>query len=130
MTWCIPFRASSSAIALPTRRADPDNCERLPPPIVRPLSQAIPLRRGATGLLALCALLTACQTTPLAPVASDPSPLPAVAHPAAPDMAHLHVLMINGGGRPSQNFQSHLLHVREMALVVRPGDDQLPSVGG
>ena len=30
------------------------------------------------------------------------------------DPSRLHVLVINGGGRPPQNFQSHLLHVRQL----------------
>ncbi len=37
-------------------------------------------------------------------------------------MARLHVLMINGGGRPPLNYQSHLLHVRELlALLLQAG---------
>ncbi len=69
-------------------------------------------------MLALCALVAAaCRPAQLAPVASVPSPLAALAHPA-PDMARLHVLMINGGGRPPQNYQSHLLHVRELQALL------------
>jgi thiol-disulfide isomerase/thioredoxin len=36
-------------------------------------------------------------------------------------MARLHVLMINGGGRPGQNYQSHLLHVRELLALLLQG---------
>jgi thiol-disulfide isomerase/thioredoxin len=37
-------------------------------------------------------------------------------------MGRLHVLMINGGARPPSNFQSHLLHVRELdALLLQAG---------
>ncbi len=32
--------------------------------------------------------------------------------------AHVHVLMINGGGSPAINYQSHLLHVRELAKLL------------
>src|SRR5437870_4719735 len=85
-------------------------------------SHAASRRRWLRGRLAPCTIITACRTSPLAPVTSGPCPLRAPARPAAPDMAHLHVLMINGGGRPGQNFQSHLLHVREMlALLLQAG---------
>jgi thiol-disulfide isomerase/thioredoxin len=32
--------------------------------------------------------------------------------------AHLHVLMINGGGKRAQNYQSHLLHVEQLLQVL------------
>src|SRR5262249_49160144 len=35
------------------------------------------------------------------------------------DGAHLHVLIIDGGSTPAQNYQSHLLHVQQMAELVR-----------
>ncbi len=71
----------------------------------------------------LCALVAAaCGAAPLqGPAAFTASP-PAVPGRPAPDMARLHVLMINGGGRSSQNYQSHLLHVRELlALLLQAG---------
>ena len=85
-------------------------------------SPATPRGRWARGLLVLCALVVAaCRAAPLAPVASVASPLAVLGQPP-PDMARLHVLMINGGGRPPQNYQSHLLHVRELlALLLQAG---------
>ena len=76
----------------------------------------------ARALLVLCALVAAaCRPAPLAPVASIASPLAVLGQPP-PDMARLHVLMINGGGRRPQNYQSHLLHVRELlALLLQAG---------
>lgn len=47
-----------------------------------------------------------------------------VGRPAPPpaDTAHLHALLLNGGGLPAQNYQSHLLHVRELrAMLARMG---------
>jgi len=59
-----------------------------------------------------------------------------------PEVARLHVLMINGGGSREQNYQSHLLHLRalqdllaragvppdRMALYVSDGSDPAPDV--
>jgi thiol-disulfide isomerase/thioredoxin len=84
---------------------------------------------GAALLVLGCALLTACHGAG-APVAPAPaSPRPAV------DMGRLSVLMINGGSRPPLNFQSHLLHVRELyALLqqagVRPDQVSILSADG
>jgi thiol-disulfide isomerase/thioredoxin len=33
--------------------------------------------------------------------------------------ARLHVVMINGGGNPAQNYQSHLIHVQQLADLLR-----------
>src|SRR5262249_45162793 len=58
------------------------------------------------------------------------------------DVSHLHVLMVNGGGAPEHNYQSHLLHLRalydlleragvpprRMALYVSDGADPAPDV--
>lgn len=44
--------------------------------------------------------------------------------PAPPpaDTTHLYALLLNGGGLPAQNYQSHLLHVRELrAMLARMG---------
>src|SRR5215475_13017511 len=85
-----------------------------------PASRAI--TRWVAGLLMLGVCVTACRTTPQVPYASGPSPVPALARPAHADMARLHVLMINGGGSPAQNYQSHLLHVRQLlALLLQAG---------
>ena len=59
----------------------------------------------AFALLLAAALAGACRAAP---------PELPPAHAAAWDPARLHVLVINGGGRPPQNFQSHLLHVRQL----------------
>lgn len=63
-----------------------------------------PLRRAyAAGLLVAVALAaTGCARTAV----------PAPAPPPATDRVHL--LVLNGGGRPEINFQSHLLHVRQL----------------
>jgi len=54
-------------------------------------------------------LLAGCQARP-----------PAGTQPAAAE--RLHVLMINGGGSAAQNYQSHLLHVRQLLdLLGRAG---------
>jgi len=65
------------------------------------------------------------QTSP-APV----SPPAAVAPPV--DTARVHALLLNGGGSPRQNFQSHLLHVRQvLALLEDAGvpPDQIDVFG-
>lgn len=47
--------------------------------------------------------------------------VPAAASPGGPGPA-LHVLMINGGGNPQENYASHLAHLRQMlALVLAAG---------
>jgi thiol-disulfide isomerase/thioredoxin len=38
---------------------------------------------------------------------------------AASETARLHVLVINGGGAPAQNYRSHLLHVEQLLDLVR-----------
>ena len=59
--------------------------------------------------LLFLALVVGCQARP-----------PAETHPAAAE--RLHVLMINGGGSAAQNYQSHLLHVRQLLdLMGRAG---------
>jgi thiol-disulfide isomerase/thioredoxin len=57
----------------------------------------------------LVALVVGCQARP-----------PAELHPATAE--RLHVLLINGGGTAAQNYQSHLLHVRQLLdLIGRAG---------
>ena len=84
---------------------------------------ATPYRLWARGLLVLCALGTAaCQSAPLTAPAASAASRPTVISQAPTDTARLHVLMINGGGRPAQNYLSHLLHVRELlALLLQAG---------
>src|SRR2546428_8972209 len=79
-------------------------------------------RAWAGALVALCALAAAaCQST--APGAPAASPVPALAGAGRPpvDMARLHVLMINGGGRPALNYQAHLLPVPELLALPLQG---------
>lgn len=58
-------------------------------------------------LIGGCAERTiAVRDTAVAPVRNAPSP------------EHFHVLMINGGSTPPQNYQSHLLHVRHLVDVL------------
>lgn len=52
---------------------------------------------------------------------ADSTPPRAPTSPAI-DPARLHVLMINGGGRPDENFRSHVLHLEELlALLGKAG---------
>src|SRR5262245_38882938 len=70
----------------------------------------------AAALLFVSMLAGACRAAP-------PEARPAAAgHVLAWEPARMHVLVINGGGRPPQNFQSHLLHVRQLV-------DYLEAVG-
>src|SRR6185436_19314333 len=53
---------------------------------------------------------------------ADVTSIPRPASAAAVDPARLHVLMINGGGRPEDNFRSHVLHLEELlALLGKAG---------
>ena len=61
------------------------------------------MRRSVAGLCVLAAALLA-------------SPQVKAARPA--DLGRLHVLLLNGGGNPEENFKSHLLHVQEMTTVL------------
>ncbi len=86
-------------------------------------------------------------TVTIASCAGSPPPPPAapvVAKPPPPPdpAAHLHVLMINGGGNPDINFQPHLLHLRALettllaagihadhvSVFASDGDDPAPDV--
>jgi thiol-disulfide isomerase/thioredoxin len=51
--------------------------------------------------------LASCQA---APIPAPPG--------AAVDPAHLHVLALNGGGKPPQNYRSHLLHVEQLLALL------------
>ena len=70
-------------------------------------------RRAATAALLTLAVALACRSArPLAASATRP-PIPPV------DVSRLEVLMINGGATKSQNYQSHLLHLRGLHDVLR-----------
>ncbi len=71
--------------------------------------------RRALAVALVVALATGCRAQP-----PELPPSPATAVPWQP--SRFHALVINGGGRPPQNFQSHLLHVRQLV-------DYLASVG-
>lgn len=84
---------------------------------LRPLLRAFPL---VASLLAACAPPEP-PAAPPAPVAAPPPPVvaPPVAAAPAPDPrvadpSRLHVLMINGGGKPEINYQTHLMHLKEL----------------
>ncbi|APR84462.1 Hypothetical protein A7982_09811 [Minicystis rosea] len=67
---------------------------------IRSISRALPF---VASLLAGCAPATP-ASTPSAPAVD----------PRVAEMAHVHVLMINGGGTPQINYQTHLLHLKAM----------------
>jgi thiol-disulfide isomerase/thioredoxin len=63
--------------------------------------------------------MVACGTAepPARPVATAPV--------ALPPTGHVHAVLLNGGGSKPQNFQSHLLHVRQLfAQLERAGVDR------
>lgn len=66
-------------------------------------------------LLLACVTLAACRGT------RHPTAAPVAAAPA-PDVTRVEILLLNGGGTPLQNYQSHLLHVRQLtAMLARMG---------
>jgi thiol-disulfide isomerase/thioredoxin len=69
-------------------------------------------RRGAAWLAAAAVVLSACRSTPPAPL--EP-PLP----PPVTRQGKFKAVLINGGGKPQINFQSHLTHVRQLAEFLR-----------
>ena len=40
------------------------------------------------------------------------------ANPGTADLAHTHALLLNGGGRPDVNYQSHLQHVKSVVTLL------------
>jgi thiol-disulfide isomerase/thioredoxin len=91
----------------------------------------------ALELALLCTLL---QTSIAGKALALPFPFSLFSRDGA--VAHMHVLMINGGGRRERNYQSHLLHVQALLQVLehagaRPdhvsifssdGDDPAPDL--
>ena len=74
--------------------------------------------RPASALLLLLSLMPAAAARADGPR----TPRPAAAPDATIDPARLHVLMINGGGSPEENFRSHVLHLEELlALLGKAG---------
>ncbi len=80
-----------------------------------------PRHRRAVAPLLLLALATIVSCRGSRPPVAVP-----VSAVSAPDVTRLQVLLLNGGGTPAQNYQSHLLHVRQLkamlAQVGVPGD--------
>src|SRR5215470_19278086 len=77
----------------------------------------VPARRRAAAWLAVAAsvALAACRSTPPPPV-EPPSP------PPVTRLGHFKAVLINGGGKPAINFQSHLTHVRTLVDFLRAND--------
>ncbi len=82
-------------------------------------------------------ILGSLATAGCTPAAAPPLPLEvkAPAPPPGPDPARYHVLMINGGGNPNINYQSHLVHLKELRALllgsgVRPGQLSILSGDG
>ena len=75
-------------------------------------------RRVLPAVLAAAVLGCGARTAPLAPEAATTAP----AAPGALDPARYHVLMISGGGAPSINYGSHLVHLERLrALLLASG---------
>ena len=72
--------------------------------------------RGAAWLAVVASVaLAGCRPTP--PPSSEPSPPPPVTR-----LGQFKAVLINGGGKPAINFQSHLTHVRTMVDFLRAND--------
>jgi thiol-disulfide isomerase/thioredoxin len=69
------------------------------------MSLALLRRRGAAWLVVAAVALSACHPTPPAPL--EPPPPPPITR-----LGKFKAVLINGGGKPQINFQSHLTHVR------------------
>ena len=72
-------------------------------------------RRGAAVLVVAAVALAACRSTPLPPV-DPPAPQPVTR------LGQFRAVLINGGGGPASNFQSHLTHVRTLVDFLRAND--------
>jgi thiol-disulfide isomerase/thioredoxin len=67
-------------------------------------------------------LLVACERPVSPALAAAPRPAPVVAGTAAArpvDPGRMHALLINGGGSPAQNYQSHHLHLQTLLDLLR-----------
>jgi thiol-disulfide isomerase/thioredoxin len=73
-----------------------------------------PLRRCFTVCIAVANALwwTACSRPTVPAWRADPRPQP----------GRLHVLMINGGGSPASNYQSHLIHLQQLVDLLESAD--------
>ncbi|MFO0757113.1 MAG: thioredoxin domain-containing protein [Byssovorax sp.] len=85
----------------------------------------------------IAAVLGALCTLGCTPAASSsvlaPAEVKAPPPPPGPDPTRYHVLMVNGGGNPSINYQSHLVHLKDMrALLLASGvmPDQISILSG
>ena len=80
------------------------------------MTLALLRRRGAGRLAVIAALvLAACRST--APPADETPPPPPIT-----TLGQFKAVIINGGGKPAVNFQSHLTHVRTLVDFLRAND--------
>jgi hypothetical protein len=63
-------------------------------------------------LYLLLATIVACRGS------RHPTPVAVPGAPRAPDVSRVEVLLLNGGGTAAQNYQSHLLHVRQLTSML------------
>jgi thiol-disulfide isomerase/thioredoxin len=85
------------------------------------MSLALPRRCGAAWLAAAAVALSACRSTPPAPL-EPPPPLPITR------LGKFKAVLINGGGKPQINFQSHLTHVQVLVDFLRAHDVKVEDI--
>ncbi len=73
-------------------------------------------RRGAVVLVVAAVALAACRSTPSLPTVDPPAPQPVTR------LGQFKAVLINGGGNPAMNFQSHLTHVSTLVAFLRAND--------
>src|SRR5262245_40051812 len=69
-------------------------------------------RRAAHSIVIAVVALAACRST-APPRVEAPAPQPVT------QLGHFKAVLINGGGKPQINFQSHLTHVRTLVELLR-----------
>jgi thiol-disulfide isomerase/thioredoxin len=126
------------AKAMAPERPSLTDCVFLSPPggMERATRSARPACAPATrrrlrvqALFVLCVLGASACPSVVSPALVATTASPFAASVRAPvDVARLHVLMINGGGRPAQNYQSHLLHVQELLALLRQAGVQADQI--
>jgi hypothetical protein len=75
-----------------------------------------PSKLLAALLLSVAVAATALSARPVSAAPTRGAPADPQSPPAAVD--RLHVLMINGGGSPSENFRSHLMHLEQLSALL------------
>src|SRR5260221_5071136 len=79
-----------------------------------PMSLTVLCKRPAASLVLIAILaLSACRSTPRPSSAEPPAP------PPVTRLGRFKAVLINGGGQPAVNFQSHLTHVRTLVDFLR-----------